>query len=170
MKEAARAAKAIALAEIKALEKSEISSGVSKENLGVTLTFEEYSSLKNKAQDAEEGSKIKMLDAMQQVDEANLSKMDVLNRVEEAMEEVKTSKKALEEALSRVEAANRAKLAVEEALRKWRSEHGQRRRSSASHHRRDSRVLDVNGVNLIINNLFTYAPLLAIIVERSIGV
>ncbi|GAB4833194.1 hypothetical protein Ancab_031438 [Ancistrocladus abbreviatus] len=161
MKEAARAAEAIALAEIKALEKSEISSGVSKENSGVTLTFEEYSSLKNKAQDAEEGSKIKMLDAMQQVDEANLSKMDVLNRVEEAMEEVKTSKKALEEALSRVEAANRAKLAVEEALRKWRSEHGQRRRSlhnstkfknsSASHHRRDSRVLDVNGVNLINN-------------------
>ncbi|KAK7285527.1 hypothetical protein RJT34_20301 [Clitoria ternatea] len=38
--------------------------------------------------------------------------------VEEATEEVKTSKKVREEALERVEATNRGKLAVEEDLRK----------------------------------------------------
>lgn len=155
MKEAARAAEVVALAEIKALSNSESSYGPD----GVTLSFEEYSALTCKAREAEELSKRKVIDAMLQVDEANISKAEILLRVEEATEEVKTSKKALEEALNRVDAANRGKLAVEEALRKWRSEHGQRRRSVQnstkfknsypSHHRRDSRLLDVNGLNLV---------------------
>lgn len=59
---------------------------------------------------------------MLQVNEANVLKMEILKRVEEAIEEVKTSKKALEEALNRVEAANMGKLAVEDTLHKWRSE------------------------------------------------
>ncbi|XVF20917.1 hypothetical protein REPUB_Repub12eG0045000 [Reevesia pubescens] len=85
--------------------------------------------------------------------------MEVLKRVEEATEEVKTSKKTLEEALNRVEASNKGKLAVEEALRKWRSEHGRKRcsvhnstkfkNSYPSHNRKDSRLLDVNGLNLV---------------------
>lgn len=160
MKEAARAVEAVALAEIKALSCHENSSAKSTQKLeGVTLTFEEYSSLTCKAREAEELSKTKVVDAMLQVDEANVSKMEVLKKVEEATEEIKTSKKALEEALNRVEAANKGKLAVEEALRRWRSEHGQKRRSihnsakfknpHPSHHRRDSRLLDVNGLNLV---------------------
>ncbi|RVW40912.1 WEB family protein [Vitis vinifera] len=159
MKEAARAAEVIALAEIKALSNSESSHGVLLQKPdGVTLSFEEYSALTCRAREAEELSKGKVIDAMLQVDEANISKVEILRRVEEATEEIKTSKKALEEALNRVETANRGKLAVEEALRKWRSEHGQRRRSVQnstkfknsypSHHRRDSRMLDVNGLNL----------------------
>ena len=64
--------------------------------------------------EAEEQSKKRVVDAMHLVDEANVSKMDILRKVEEATEEVKTSKKALEEALERVEAANQGKLAVEE--------------------------------------------------------
>uniref|UniRef100_A0A6N2K7L9 Saposin B-type domain-containing protein n=1 Tax=Salix viminalis TaxID=40686 RepID=A0A6N2K7L9_SALVM len=160
MKEAARAVEAVALAEIKALSSHENSSEkCSQKPEGVTLTFEEYSSLTCKAREAEELSKTKVVDAMLQVDEANVSNMEVLKKVEEATEEIKTSKKALEEALNRVEAANKGKLAVEEALRKWRSEHGQKRRSinnsakfknpHPSHHRRDSRLLDVNGLNLV---------------------
>ncbi|KAJ6369253.1 hypothetical protein OIU77_020497 [Salix suchowensis] len=160
MKEAARAVEAVALAEIKALSSHENSSAkCSQKPEGVTLTFEEYSSLTCKAREAEELSKTKVVDAMLQVDEANVSNMEVLKKVEEATEEIKTSKKALEEALNRVEAANKGKLAVEEALRKWRSEHGQKRRSinnsakfknpHPSHHRRDSRLLDVNGLNLV---------------------
>ncbi|XP_021723183.1 WEB family protein At2g38370-like [Chenopodium quinoa] len=158
MKLAAKAAEAVALAEIKAIEQSENST--TEENLEkVTLTLEEYSTLKSKAQDAEESCNIKALEAALQVDEANVSKMDIMKRVEEAMDEVETSKQALEDALNRVEAANRAKLGVEEALRKWRSEHGERRRSIQnstkfknpypSNRRRDSWVLDVNGVNLV---------------------
>ncbi|KAJ0028848.1 hypothetical protein Pint_35026 [Pistacia integerrima] len=160
MKEAARAAEAVAFAEIKALSNSESSSGVlSPKCEGVTLSYEEYSSLTCKVQDAEELSKRRVVDAMLQVDDANVSKMEILKRVEEATAEVKTSKKALEEALNRVEAANRGKLAVEEALRKWRSENGQKRRSVhnstkfknsyPSQHRKDPRVLDVNGLNLV---------------------
>ncbi|WJZ92924.1 hypothetical protein VitviT2T_011894 [Vitis vinifera] len=160
MKEAARAAEVIALAEIKALSNSESSHGVLLQKPdGVTLSFEEYSALTCRAREAEELSKGKVIEAMLQVDEANISKVEILRRVEEATEEIKTSKKALEEALNRVEAANRGKLAVEEALRKWRSEHGQRRRSVQNstkfknsypaHHRRDSRMLDVNGLNLV---------------------
>ncbi|XAR68732.1 hypothetical protein NMG60_11000086 [Bertholletia excelsa] len=151
MKEAARATEAVALAEIKALSSSERSEGV-------TLSFEEYTSLSSKAQHAEEASQRKVIDAMLLIDGANVSKMDILKKVEEAMNEVKNSRMVLEEALNRVEDANRAKLAVEEALRKWRSEHGQKRRSVQnstkfknsypSHHRKDSHLLDVNGLNL----------------------
>lgn len=161
MKEAARAAEAAALAEIKVLSHHESSDGdCMQKHDGVTLSFEEYTALTCKARDAEEHSKKRVLDAMLEVDEVNLSKVDILKRVEEATEEVKTSKKALEEALERVEAANRGKLAVEEALRKWRSD-GHKRRSSIhnstkfknssypSHHRRDSRLFDVNGLNLL---------------------
>ncbi|KAK6943245.1 WEB family [Dillenia turbinata] len=160
MKDAARAAEAVALAEIKALKQSENSSGVSQQKPeGITLSFEEYNVLISKAREAEELSKKRVDDAMLQVDEANISKVDILKKVEEATEEIRTSKKALEEALSRVESANRGKLAVEEALRKWRSENGQRRRSlhsstkfkhsHSSHHRRDSRLVDVNGLNMV---------------------
>ncbi|XP_015897383.3 WEB family protein At2g38370 isoform X1 [Ziziphus jujuba] len=159
MKEAARAAEAVAFAEIKALSNHESVSGEPNQMQVITLSYEEYSSLTRKARDAEELSRKRVVDAMLQVDDANLSKVEVLKRVEEATEEVKTSKKALEDALSRVEAANKGKLAVEEALRKWRSENGQKRRSvhnstkfknsCPSHHRRDSRLLDVNGLNLV---------------------
>ncbi|XP_050214799.1 WEB family protein At2g38370-like [Mercurialis annua] len=161
MKQAARAAEAVALADIKAMSSHTNSSGDSSQKAdGVTLTFEEYSSLTSKAREAEAQSKTKVIDAMLQVDEANVSRMEILKKVEEATEEIKTSKKTLEEALNRVEAANKGKLAVEEALRKWRSEHGQKRRSVhnntkfknssyPSHHRKDSRLIDVNGLNLV---------------------
>lgn len=154
MKEAARATEAVALAEIKALSNNE------QKQEGVTLSYEEYTSLTSKAHEAEEASKRKVIDTMLLVDEANVSRMEILKTVEEAAEEVKTSKKVLEEALNRVEAANRAKLAVEEALRKWRSENGQKRRSVQnstkfknssypSHRRKDSCLTDATGLNLI---------------------
>ncbi|KAL8141030.1 hypothetical protein V2J09_007051 [Rumex salicifolius] len=162
MKEAARAAEAVALAEIKALEKSndDSSSAILEGSSDrVTLTYEEFSSLTCKAQQASENNQKRVMEAMLQVDEADMSKMEVLKKVEEAMEEVKTSKKALEDALSKVNEANKAKLAVEEALRRWRSDHGQRRRSvhkntkfkiqGPTESRRDSHMLDVNGMKLM---------------------
>ncbi|KAJ6742360.1 HEAVY CHAIN putative EXPRESSED-RELATED-RELATED [Salix viminalis] len=153
MKEAARAAEAVALAEIKALSSHENSTRNStQKSEGSTLTFEDYSFLTCKARGAKELSK------MIQVDEANVSKMEILKKVEEATEEVTNKRKALEEALSRVEAANKEKLAVEDALRMWRSEHGQKRRSTipistkfknphSSPYRKDSRLRDVNGLD-----------------------
>ncbi|KAJ9179639.1 hypothetical protein P3X46_007989 [Hevea brasiliensis] len=152
MKQAARAAEAVALAEIKAMSSHENSLEDSSQKAeGVTLTFEEYSALTCLAQKAEELSKAKVMATMHQVDDANVSSIQILKRVEEATEEVKTSKRALEEVLNRVEAANRGKQDKE------RSEHGQKRHSVwnstkfknsyPSHHWRDSHLLDVNGLN-----------------------
>ncbi|XVE84367.1 hypothetical protein DITRI_Ditri17bG0006500 [Diplodiscus trichospermus] len=173
MKEAARAAESVALAEIKTLSHRENSSGIPVQKAEeVTIAFEEYSSLMCKAQNAEELSNRRVVDAMLQVDEANVSKMEVLKRVEEATKEIKTSKKALEEALNRVEAANKGKMAVEEALRKWRSEHGQRRRSVhnstkfkncyPSHNRKDSHLSNVNELNLLTDPTPVLKPTLSI--------
>lgn len=156
IKEAARASEAVALTEIKALSKSEELAGFDKQNPeNVILSYEEYSSLISKTQEAEDICKKKEINTLLLVDQANESESVIMKRVEEATKEVKTSKKVLEEALNRVEAANTGKLAVEEALRKWRSDHGQKRRSSQnstkfknSSHRRDSRLLDVNGQNM----------------------
>ncbi|KAL5550657.1 hypothetical protein UlMin_000833 [Ulmus minor] len=167
---AARAAEAVVLAGIKAISNSN-HNGRSRdfsENQGVTLSLEEYSSLIRKAQEAEKVSKKRVVDAMHQVDRANVSRIEVLKKVEEATEEVKTSKKALEEAFCRVEAAKKGKLAVEEALRRWGSEHGHRRRSIhntakfknsyPSLQRRDSHLLDVNGMNMVTNGSTTVKP------------
>lgn len=153
MKEAARASEAVALAEIKAL-----SSASQQKSEGVTLTFEEYSTLISRARDAKEACQEKEMDALLRVDKTNLSNSYILKKVEEATEEVKISKKALEEALSRVEAANSGKLVVEEALRKWRSDRGQNRRSvhnstkfknsHSSLHIKESHMLDINYPNL----------------------
>lgn len=158
MKEAARASEAVAYAEMKALSSTDNKSSTPQQKPeDVTLTFEEYSSLISKAREADQSCKGRVADTMLLVDEANLSKTEILKKVEEATKEVKTSKKALEEALSRVETANQGKLAVEEALRVWRSEHGHKRRSvhnctkfkNPSLQRKDSRLLDVNGVSLV---------------------
>ncbi|ERN05412.1 WEB family protein At2g38370 isoform X2 [Amborella trichopoda] len=160
MEEAARASEAVALAEIKTLTKSENHQvGPSQ----ITLSFEEYVSLRAKVKEAEELAKKRVEAAMVRVDEANSSRMEVLKKIEEATKEVRESRESLKEALNKVEAANNGKLCVEEALRQWRAEHGQHRRTTAHnsskfknscpsqgrHSRRNSRLLDVNGVSLV---------------------
>lgn len=162
MKEAARATEAVALAEIKAFSKRDKSlSTTSQQAELLTISREEYSSLMSRVHEAEETYHKRVVDANLQVDEAIMSKTKILKKVEEATEEVKVSKKALEEALNKVGAADRCKLEVEEALRKWRSERGQSRRSSNNstkfknpypcHLRKESshHLLDVNGVHTV---------------------
>ncbi|KAI3666914.1 hypothetical protein L6452_41955 [Arctium lappa] len=124
--EAAKACEALARSEMKSISKSQTLS----EGEGVTLSFEEYFSLKMKAREADEATNNRETKAMAGVEEAEISKTEILNRVEEATEEVKNSKRVLEEALRKAEAANNDKLKAEEALRKWRSDHGQRRKST----------------------------------------
>ncbi|XP_010529918.1 PREDICTED: WEB family protein At2g38370 isoform X2 [Tarenaya hassleriana] len=159
MKEAARAAEAVALAEIKA-----VTTG-SKNNDVVMISAEEYAYLTQNSKDAEEKARKRVEDAVSRVDEANVSKTEILQKVDKAAKEITTSKRALEEALERVKAANSAKLEAEEALRKWRSDNGQRRRSSSVNnrakfknhcppqHRRETHLMDVNGLNLTKDGL-----------------
>ncbi|GJS99730.1 WEB family protein [Tanacetum coccineum] len=152
LKEAARASEALARLEIKSLTKSQTLS----EGEGVTLSFEEYSCLKLKAQEADEASLRKISETLLKVNDAELSKSEMLSKVEEATEEVKNSRQILEEALSKVDAANCDKLKAEESLRKWRSDHGHRRKSTVQNStkfknsscRSNTRLLDVNGAHL----------------------
>lgn len=155
MEEAARAAEALALAEIKALLSSEATAEDLQSSDGVDLSAEEYFELASKAREADESSRGKIAAAMVHVDEANQSKSESLTRLEEAKIEVEECKKALKEALKRVDTANRGKFAVEEALRRWRSETGYRRRSfrgspkfkNAAHPRKDSHSMDIVDVS-----------------------
>ncbi|KAL6902187.1 hypothetical protein ACP4OV_005063 [Aristida adscensionis] len=151
MEEAARAAEALALAEIKALLSSESYSENNDACDGVTLSLEEYVMLYSKAQEADENSRKKVQDAMVQVESANSSESESVKRLEDAKVEVEECKKALQEAQKRVEAANHGKLAVEEILHKWKSENGHRKRSlggspkfkNAAHHRKDLHSMDI---------------------------
>ncbi|XP_066395517.1 WEB family protein At2g38370-like [Miscanthus floridulus] len=129
IEEAARAAEALALAEIKILLSNEASAEDLQGTEGVSLSLEEYSELAAKAQEADECSRKKIEAAMVQVDEANQTESDSVRKLEEAQLQVEECKKALQEAKKRVDATNQGKIAVEEALRRCRSTTGHRRRS-----------------------------------------
>lgn len=129
IEDAARAAEALALAEIKILLSNEASAEDLRCTEGVNLSLEEYSELVVKAQEADECSRKKIEAAMAQVDEANQTESDSLKKLEEARLQVEECKKALQEAQKRVDAANRGKITVEEALRRCRSATGHKRRS-----------------------------------------
>ncbi|CAK7340186.1 unnamed protein product [Dovyalis caffra] len=127
MEEAARAAEAVALAEIKALSSDDSSSGSGyalpePENIPL---FEARSPLTPKIQKAEMLSYKKVEALKLPKKEGNFTKMSILKNLREATEEVKLSKQALEEALRKVEMANRKQFAVEEAFREWMPEDDQ---------------------------------------------
>lgn len=120
MEEAARAAEAIALAEIKALSNYERSSGfVLPEPEKITFAFGQRSPLNSKVQIPEESTLKKVIDPKFRVEETNVSKLTILKKLQEASEEVLHSKRVLTDALNRVETANRKQHAAEEALRRW---------------------------------------------------
>ncbi|KAL5198625.1 hypothetical protein ABZP36_002137 [Zizania latifolia] len=129
MEEAARAAEALALAEIKVLLSSEASAEDLQGTDGVKLSREEYFALASNAQDADVRSRKEIENATAQVDKANQSKSDSLNKLEEANLGVEKCKKALQEALKRAHVANWGRLAVQESVRRWQSENGQKSRS-----------------------------------------
>ncbi|KAL5732995.1 hypothetical protein ACOSQ2_032687 [Xanthoceras sorbifolium] len=109
MEEAAKAAEALAFAEIKALSSSstESTSGFSLREPEKIKKWEDLSNKNN------------VVRAMEQIDESGISKLTIQKMLEEAAAEVKCSKQALEEALNRIEIADRKQLAAGEALRRW---------------------------------------------------
>ncbi|KAF0917651.1 hypothetical protein E2562_021160 [Oryza meyeriana var. granulata] len=162
LKEASRRGEALALAERKNLSNwwDEASTASI-----VTLSVEEHSVLVQNAEEADSTSR-KTIDAvMQELDQANQGKLELLERVEEAMAAVETSRKALEEALKREESANKAKLVAEESLRRLRSEqiiqnwrptgnNSVKFKTSGTmavvaHRRAGSGIYDVNGLSLV---------------------
>ncbi|XP_020585970.1 WEB family protein At2g38370-like [Phalaenopsis equestris] len=159
MEEAAKATEAAAFARIKALINSNSSISGLQNEPPLVLPMNEYFILTRKIKDAEENSRKKIECAMLEVEKANQSKLELISKLEEAEADGKTSRKLLEEAMNRAEAANREKLAFEEVLRRRRSDHGQRKRcihnsakfknSYPSHQRRDTKLIDLNGLNVI---------------------
>jgi hypothetical protein len=89
-------------------------------------------------------------EVMLQVDAAHTSESDSVRKLEDAKQDVEECKKALQEALERVEAANHGKLAVEDIVRRWKSQSGHKRRSTggspkfknAGHRRKHSHSID----------------------------
>ncbi|XP_012091186.1 WEB family protein At2g40480 isoform X4 [Jatropha curcas] len=124
MEEAARAAEAVALAEIKALSGNETSSGFVLPEPEKVALFEAQIPLTPKAQKVE-GLAKKVEVVKPQKREGDITKMSILSKLREATEEVKQSKLALEEALNKVEMANRKQFAAEEAIRRWIPENDQ---------------------------------------------
>uniref|UniRef100_A0ACD5WNR4 Uncharacterized protein n=1 Tax=Avena sativa TaxID=4498 RepID=A0ACD5WNR4_AVESA len=155
IEEAARAAEALAVAEIKALLCSEASAEDLQGTDGVDLSVEEYLELASKAREADESSRNRIAAAMVHVDKANQSRFESLTRLEEAQLEVEECKSALQEALKRVDTANRGKFAVEETIRRWRSENVHKRRSlrgsprfkHAAPRQKDSHCMDIVDVS-----------------------
>ncbi|KAL3521296.1 hypothetical protein ACH5RR_019445 [Cinchona calisaya] len=103
MEEAAKAVKAIALAERNALLDGNKSPEIFLHNKqrAITLSIEEYNSLTHKAQQAEEICKTKFVDmnTLCQTDQTNhQSEVTVLKKVEATRKETRRSKKSLEEA------------------------------------------------------------------------
>lgn len=120
MEEAAKAAEAIALAEIRALSGAERSYEFAlPEPRKVTFALAENSPLNPGAMMIPEEFNLKVIDSKFQMDETNISKLTILKKLEEASEEILHSKQVLNDALNRIEIANRKQHAAKEALRKW---------------------------------------------------
>ncbi|TYI31451.1 hypothetical protein ES332_A05G452300v1 [Gossypium tomentosum] len=130
MEDAARAAEALALIEMNAL--TGMKGLPSNDNSsGFSLPEPEPEPLLGtpKVIRAKEVSNRKVIHTMHKFAEANISKMSILKKLEEASEEVKHSKQALEKALNRLEIATRKQLDAEEALRRWIPEQEQKKQA-----------------------------------------
>ncbi|XP_031382271.1 WEB family protein At2g40480 isoform X2 [Punica granatum] len=118
MEEAAKAAEAVAIAEIKAL------SGNNEDMLSfllpepnISIISKAISPLNSKVPKMQ---KKNTREALFQIDDGvSVSRVSILKKLDDAADELKLSKQALEEALQRLEIANHKQLAAGEALRKW---------------------------------------------------
>ncbi|CAL1366158.1 unnamed protein product [Linum trigynum] len=114
MEEAAKAAEAVALAEIKCMSNVETSpsSGFS------SLPEPEKTTLFKPASPLIQKRLEPAVNKIPKYEPSN-TKMQILKKMREATEEVKRSKQALEDALNKIEMANRKQSAAEEAFMKW---------------------------------------------------
>lgn len=134
--EAARASEAIALAEFKALRESETQGAdvesESEGGTGVTISLQEYSTLKQAAHEAEDLADKKVAEVLAQVEEAKASQVGAQSRLDDAVKEAEMDRDELQKAQKKADDALEAKLMTEGELRKWRSEHDQRRKAGSA--------------------------------------
>ncbi|KAJ6797871.1 WEB family protein [Iris pallida] len=86
----------------------------------ITISKEEYGSLKHKVEESEKLTEMKVAAAAAHVDAVKASAAEAEKRLEAVRKEIEEMEAATEEALRRTEMAEAAKGAVESELRRWR--------------------------------------------------
>ncbi|CAJ1971523.1 unnamed protein product [Sphenostylis stenocarpa] len=120
--EAAKAAEASALDQIKVLSVSMGASHSSTSESGakIEISREEFESLVHKVEESDKLADIKVDAAKAQVEATKTSENEVLKRLEETQKEIEDMKTETQAVLKKAEMAEAAKRAVENELRKWR--------------------------------------------------
>lgn len=134
--EAAKASEAMALADMKALKESETQGPDTDSELegimGVTITLEEYSALKQAGVEAEGLADKRVVEAIDYVEEAKANQSRAQSKLDDTAKEAEKGREELQRTQKQADDAQEAKLTAEADLRMWRAEHDQRRKSGVS--------------------------------------
>lgn len=121
--EAAKAAEASAIEQITVLTErtsARRASTSSESGAAMTISTEEFESLKRKVEESDKLADMKVDAAKAQVEAVKASENEVLKKLEATQKEIEDMKTATQEALKKAEMAEAAKKAVEGELRRWR--------------------------------------------------
>lgn len=130
----AKVAEAIALDQIKILSERTNASRASASDapVQVTISSEEYKSLRKKVEELEKLAEMKVSALMGQLEAVKVGESEVMKRLEATQKEIEEMSAAIQEAVKQAEMAESAKQVVEGELRRWREREQMRAMGTAS--------------------------------------